>query len=125
MLLMLLSFVLLAAAYIPSRIRTAAKHPMLAGGEAVGAGHLMINGDLASMVLFGSFLAYAVYDLISVKNRPRWGRSVRRPAGLAATSPWSRSASGLRGDAAVGPCAADRRAAHRRLDLMRPLQQAG
>ena len=68
-LLMLPAFVLLVAAYVPSHIRTAAKHPMLAAVKLWAVAHLIANGDLASMLLFGSFLAYAVYDRISVKHR--------------------------------------------------------
>lgn len=70
---MAFAFVLLAAAYIPSRIRTAVKHPMLLAVKLWAVGHLISNGDLASIVLFGSFLAWAVYDLISVKKRNAMG----------------------------------------------------
>ena len=69
MTLMLPAFILLAAAYIPSRIRTMAKHPMLAAVKLWALAHLLVRGDLASMVLFGSFLAWAVFDRISVKRR--------------------------------------------------------
>lgn len=68
-LLMVPAMILLVAAFVPSRIRTAAKHPMLAAIKFWAAGHLLANGDLASILLFGSFLAYAVYDRISVKQR--------------------------------------------------------
>lgn len=71
--LMLVSMVLLAAAYIPSRIRTAVKHPMLASVKVWALAHLLSNGDLGGMVLFTSFLAYAVYDRISVKKRHALG----------------------------------------------------
>ena len=93
MLLMLLSFVLLAAAYIPSRIRTAVKHPMLLAVKLWALGHLITNGDLASLALFGSLLAYAVYDLISAKKRAAMGPLGARPAASAAISPWSWSGS--------------------------------
>jgi uncharacterized membrane protein len=73
MLLMLPAFILLAAAYIPSRIRTAAKHPMLAAVKLWALGHLLVRGDLASLLLFGSFLAYGVFDRISVKQRSSLG----------------------------------------------------
>lgn len=73
LLLMLFSFILLAAAYIPSNIRTAVKHPMLAGIKIWAFGHLLANGDLASLILFGSFLAWAVLDRISVKRRQALG----------------------------------------------------
>jgi uncharacterized membrane protein len=69
-LLMLPAMILLVAAFVPSRIRTAAKHPMLAAIKAWALSHLLVNGDLGSLVLFGSFLAFAVYDRISIKRRP-------------------------------------------------------
>lgn len=69
-LLMIPAMILLVAALIPSRIRTAAKHPMLAAIKFWALAHLLANGDLGSLVLFGSFLAFAVYDRISVKRRP-------------------------------------------------------
>jgi uncharacterized membrane protein len=71
--LMLPALILLAAAYIPSRIRTAVKHPMLAAVKIWALAHLLANGDLAGIVLFGSFLAWAVVDRISVKKRGALG----------------------------------------------------
>lgn len=82
MLLMLFCFILLAAAYIPSRIRTMAKHPMLAAVKLWALAHLLVRGDLASMVLFGAFLAWAVYDRISVKHREALGPLGARTSGL-------------------------------------------
>ena len=73
--LMLVSFVCLAAAYIPSRIGAALKHPMLLAVKIWALAHLMANGDAASLVLFSSFLAYAVYDRISLKRRGNLGRT--------------------------------------------------
>lgn len=70
LLLMLPSFILLAAAYAPSGlIKGAAKHPMLAGVKIWAFAHLLANGDLGSVVLFGAFLAWAVYDRIALKRR--------------------------------------------------------
>jgi uncharacterized membrane protein len=73
MLLMLPAIILLVAAYVPSRIRTAVKHPMLAAIKLWALAHLLVRGDLASVLLFGSFLAYGVYDRISVKKRAALG----------------------------------------------------
>jgi uncharacterized membrane protein len=73
MLLMLIAFVMLAAAYIPSRIRDAVKHPMLAAVKIWAFAHLIANGDGASLLLFGGFLLWAVYDRISVKRRGAMG----------------------------------------------------
>jgi len=68
-LLMALAFILLAATYIPSKIRDKARHPMLAAVKLWALAHLLANGDLLALLLFGSLLAYAVYDRISVKRR--------------------------------------------------------
>jgi uncharacterized membrane protein len=62
-------FVLLAAAYLPGRIKRATKHPMLLAVKIWAFAHLLANGDLASMLLFGSFLAWAVIARIAVKRR--------------------------------------------------------
>jgi uncharacterized membrane protein len=67
--LMLPAMILLVAAYVPSNIRDKVRHPMLAAVKVWALAHLLANGDLASLALFGSFLAYAVYDRISVKRR--------------------------------------------------------
>lgn len=67
--LMLLSMISVAAFLIPSRIGQALKHPMLVAIKVWALAHLLANGDLGALLLFGSFLAYAVYDRISVKKR--------------------------------------------------------
>lgn len=69
-LLMMPAMIFLVAAFVPSRIRTALKHPMLAAIKTWALAHLLVNGDLGSLALFGGFLAFAVYDRISVKRRP-------------------------------------------------------
>jgi uncharacterized membrane protein len=63
------SIVCIAAAYSPGRIKTALKHPMLVGVKLWAFAHLLSNGDLGSIVLFGSILAWAVADRISLKRR--------------------------------------------------------
>ena len=73
MLLMIPAFILLVAAYVPSRIRTAVKHPMLAAIKLWALAHLISNGDLASVMLFGTFLIWAIEDRISVKRRDALG----------------------------------------------------
>lgn len=67
--LMLPAMIFLVAYLVPSRIRTAVKHPMLIAIKTWALAHLIANGDLASLILFGSFLAYAVYDRITLKRR--------------------------------------------------------
>jgi uncharacterized membrane protein len=71
--LMIPAMVLLVAAYVPSRIRSAVGHPMLTALMIWAFAHLLANGDLASVLLFGSLLGYAVYDRISVVGRPSPG----------------------------------------------------
>src|SRR5215475_3442081 len=70
LILMWLSFVGLAAAYAPAgKIKGMLRHPMLVGIKAWALAHLLVNGDLGSMILFGAFLAWAVFDRIAVKRR--------------------------------------------------------
>ena len=63
------AFVCLAAAYLPGRIKSALKHPMLVSVKIWAASHLLANGDLGSILLFGSILVWAVLARISVKRR--------------------------------------------------------
>ncbi|PDT73335.1 NnrU family protein [Bradyrhizobium sp. C9] len=67
--LMLPAVILVVAAYIRGRIYSTLKHPMLAGVKLWAFAHLLANGDLGSIILFGSFLGWAVYDRISLKRR--------------------------------------------------------
>jgi uncharacterized membrane protein len=67
--LMLPAVILVVAAYIRGRIYTMVKHPMLSGVKLWAAAHLLANGDLGSIILFGSFLGWAVFDRISLKHR--------------------------------------------------------
>ena len=70
-LLMVPVFVLLVAAYLPGQIKATVRNPMLMAIATWALAHLLINGDLASMLLFASFLAYAVLDLIAVERSDR------------------------------------------------------
>jgi uncharacterized membrane protein len=67
--LMLPAVILVVAAFIRGHIYTAIRHPMLAGVKLWAAAHLLANGDLGSIILFGSFLGWAVFDRISLKRR--------------------------------------------------------
>ena len=69
LLLTALAFVALASAYLPGHIRARAKHPMLLAVKIWATAHLLANGDLGSILLFGSFLAWAVAARISAKRR--------------------------------------------------------
>lgn len=91
---MLPVFPLLIAAYLPGRIKTAAKHPMLAAIKFWAFAHLLANGTLADVLLFGGFLAWAVADRISMKRRSapqvlrtappgRWNDAIAVVLGLA------------------------------------------
>jgi uncharacterized membrane protein len=71
--LMLPAVILVVASYIRGRIYTTLKHPMLAGIKLWAAAHLLANGDLGSIILFGSFLGWAVFDRISMKRRSDGG----------------------------------------------------
>lgn len=62
-------FPMLFAAYLPGRIKTALKHPMLAAVKLWALAHLIANGTLADLLLFGGLLAWAVVDRISFKHR--------------------------------------------------------
>lgn len=62
-------FPLLFATYLPGRIQTATRHPMLVAVKLWAVAHLLANGTLADVVLFGSLLAWAVVDRISLKRR--------------------------------------------------------
>ena len=71
--LMLPAVILVVASYFRGRVYTTLRHPMLAGVKLWAAAHLLANGDLGSIVLFGSFLAWAVFDRISLKHRADTG----------------------------------------------------
>ncbi|MFC3693283.1 NnrU family protein [Chenggangzhangella methanolivorans] len=73
-------FVLLAAYRLPGHIRARAKHPMLAAVKLWATAHLIANGDLASMLLFGSFLAWGVVARIGLKRQERATGAPPRPA---------------------------------------------
>jgi uncharacterized membrane protein len=64
-----LAFICLAATYFPGDIKRVLKHPMLVAVKLWAVAHLIANGDLGSIVLFGSILGWAVFDRISLKHR--------------------------------------------------------
>jgi uncharacterized membrane protein len=69
LLLMLPVFPMLLSAYLPGRIQSTLKHPMLAAVKLWAFAHLLANGNLRDVALFGSFLIWAVADRISMKRR--------------------------------------------------------
>ena len=68
-LLLLPVFVFFFAPYFPGRIKTALKHPQLVAVKLWAFAHLLVNGTLGDLLLFGSFLVWAVVDRISLKHR--------------------------------------------------------
>ena len=82
-LLMLVSFVLLVAAYVPrNAIKAKLHHPMILGVKVWALAHLLANGMLADVVLFGAFLVWAVFDFRAARRRDREG-NVQYAAGTA------------------------------------------
>jgi len=69
LILMLPVFVLFLAPYFPGRIKTVARHPMLLATKLWALSHLLSNGAFADVVLFGSFIAWAGMDRVSMKGR--------------------------------------------------------
>ncbi|SFM13130.1 NnrU family protein [Marinobacter zhejiangensis] len=69
MVLLIPVFPLFLAAYLPGRIKTTLKHPMLVAVKLWALAHLLANGMLHDVLLFGGFLAWAVVDRISLKRR--------------------------------------------------------
>ncbi len=57
-------------AYVPgNRIKAAVAHPMVLGVKVWAVAHLISNGTLADVLLFGAFLAWAVADFRSARRR--------------------------------------------------------
>lgn len=80
-LLVLVSFILLAATYVPrNHLKAAIGHPMLAGTKLWAFAHLLSNGTLADVLLFGSFLAWSIFGFRSARRRDRLAK-IQYPAG--------------------------------------------
>ncbi|NVO07361.1 MAG: NnrU family protein, partial [Rhodoferax sp.] len=85
-LLNVVAFVLLAAAHVTrNAIKARVHHPMVLGVKTWAFAHLVSNGNLAHVVLFGSFLAWAVLDFISSRRRDR-AQGIQYPAGTASAT---------------------------------------
>jgi uncharacterized membrane protein len=69
-LMMLPAFAFFIAPYFPGRIKNALKHPQLVAVKLWALAHLLANGTIGDVLLFGSFLVWAVVDRVSLKNRP-------------------------------------------------------
>jgi len=83
-LLVLISFVLLVAAKVPNNhIKAAVGHPMVAGVKLWAFAHLLSNGSLSDVILFGAFLAWAIASFIAARKRDRVA-ATQYPAGRGA-----------------------------------------
>jgi uncharacterized membrane protein len=86
-LLTLIAFVLLAATYVPrNHIKAALHHPMVAGVKIWAFAHLISNGTLADVVLFGSFLLWAVLSFSAARRRDRTQRIDYAPGTASGTA---------------------------------------
>lgn len=81
MTLMPLSFMLLASANMPTNIKRFTRHPMLWGITLWAGAHLTANGDLASLMLFGAFGTFALFDMWSANRRGSTKSEARYPLG--------------------------------------------
>ena len=75
--LVLFATIFVVAAFFPSHIKTRLKHPMLAGVKTWALAHLLSNGDLGSVLLFGTFLAWGVYARVAAKRRGDIGAAAK------------------------------------------------
>lgn len=66
------AFILLVAAYVPgNHLKARIGHPMVAGTKLWALAHLLSNGNLGDLLLFGSFLIWAIADFVSARRRDR------------------------------------------------------
>ena len=79
--LMLVSFILFAAASAPGNVKRFLRHPMLTGMIVWGGAHLLANGESRSVVLFGGLGAWALISIVAINRRE--GAWVRKPAAVA------------------------------------------
>jgi len=75
-----LAFILLVGAYVPSNLKRLTAHPMLWGVTLWAALHLLANGDMASVLLFGAFAVYSLYAMWSQTQRGAKLSETARPA---------------------------------------------
>jgi len=82
----LLAFILFVAAYVPrNSIKAGVHHPMVLSVIVWAIAHLMDNGNLADIVLFGGFLAWAVASIISARRRDRIAVTIYAAGNMAGT----------------------------------------
>jgi uncharacterized membrane protein len=86
-LLMLVAFVLLVATYVPrNSIKAKLHHPMVLSVKVWALAHLLANGNLADVVLFGAFLVWAVFSFRAARKRDRANGTVYPPGTTAGTA---------------------------------------
>ncbi len=79
-LLMIIAFYFYAASGAKTRITQMVRHPQLTGFKTWAIAHLLVNGDLASIILFGGLLAWAVISVIVINRaEPQWVRPAQAP----------------------------------------------
>lgn len=85
--LMLLAFILLASAYVPGNgIKARVGHPMLLAVKTWALAHLLVNGTLADVILFGAFLVWSVVDFALSRRRDRLAGVTYANAGAVRTA---------------------------------------
>ncbi|HET9646375.1 MAG TPA: NnrU family protein [Burkholderiaceae bacterium] len=85
--LVLIAFVMLAAAYVPGNgIKARLHHPFVLGVKTWAFAHLLANGTLADLLLFGSFLAWGVFSFRAARRRDRAAGTVYPPGSMVKTA---------------------------------------
>jgi uncharacterized membrane protein len=74
--LMLLAVIFITTTYVPTHIKAWLHHPMFASVKTWAFAHLLSNGDLGSIILFGTFLAWGIYARVAAKRRGDRGATV-------------------------------------------------
>jgi uncharacterized membrane protein len=86
-LLTLISFVLLAAAYVPRNgIKARVHHPMTVGVKVWAFAHLIANNTLADVLLFGGFLAWSIATFAAARRRDRANGTTYAPGTVSGTA---------------------------------------
>lgn len=73
-LIMVVAVAVFAMAHTKGRMRGRMRHPMLTSVKMWAAAHLLVNGDLASIILFGGMLGWAVWTVIKINRAEEWQR---------------------------------------------------
>lgn len=80
MLFVLIAFILFCAARAPTNLKRVIRHPQLIGVHVWGIGHLLANGDLRSVLLFGTFAVWPIVEISFINRREgAWQKPARQP----------------------------------------------